>query len=92
MSVNITLILIIKIQKCNVFVIYLYVKFYTDVLVVVEVIKSETEEDIIISWDKTWNKKAKVCLYDMDDKLLAEHKYEITRYLARTINPALYGM
>lgn len=61
-------------------------------LVVAEVIKSENKNDIIISWDKTWSEKLNVCLYDKDDKVLGEYNNEISRYLARTINPALYGI
>lgn len=61
-------------------------------LVVAEVIKSENKKDIIVSWDKTWNKKSNICLYDKDDKVLGEYNNEISRYLARTINPALYGI
>ncbi|TGZ49279.1 Uncharacterized protein DBV15_03110 [Temnothorax longispinosus] len=62
----------------------------TYVLVVVEVIKSENKKDITISWDKTWDKDSNVCLYDRDEEILGEHNNEISRYLARTINPALY--
>ncbi|KYN13800.1 Bifunctional aminoacyl-tRNA synthetase, partial [Trachymyrmex cornetzi] len=61
-----------------------------DVLVVAEVINSE-KKDIMISWNKTWNDKSDVCLYDKDDKLLGQHNNEITRYLARMLNPLLYG-
>ncbi|XP_011692346.1 PREDICTED: bifunctional glutamate/proline--tRNA ligase [Wasmannia auropunctata] len=61
-----------------------------DVLVVVEIIKSENK-DIIISWNKTKSDKSDVCLYDKDDKLLGQHNNEITRYLARTMSPLLYG-
>ncbi|XP_077280024.1 glutamyl-prolyl-tRNA synthetase [Temnothorax americanus] len=62
-----------------------------DVLVVAEVIKSENKKDITISWDKTWNKDSNVCLYDKNEEVLGEHNNEISRYLARIINPALYG-
>ncbi|XP_018307906.1 bifunctional glutamate/proline--tRNA ligase isoform X2 [Mycetomoellerius zeteki] len=61
-----------------------------DVLVVAEVIKSDNK-DIIILWNKTWNDKSDVCLYDKDDKLLGQYNNEITRCLARMINPLLYG-
>ncbi|XP_077269666.1 uncharacterized protein LOC143901332 isoform X1 [Temnothorax americanus] len=61
-----------------------------DVLVVAEVIKSENKKDITISWDKTWDKDSNVCLYDKDEEVLGERNDEVSRYLARTINPALY--
>ncbi|XP_077269800.1 uncharacterized protein LOC143901394 isoform X1 [Temnothorax americanus] len=61
-----------------------------DVLVVAEVIKSENKKDITISWDKTWDKDSNVCLYDKDEEVLGERNNEVSRYLARTINPALY--
>ncbi|KAL0114050.1 hypothetical protein PUN28_011398 [Cardiocondyla obscurior] len=73
-----------------------------NVLVVAEVIKSENNQDIIISWNKkigtlkesgsrNWNENLNVCLYDKEKKVLGEGNNEISRYLARTINPALYG-
>jgi len=68
-----------------------HVKSYTDVLVVAEVIKSENK-DIIVSWNKTRSDKSDVCLYDKDDKLLGHYNNEITRFLARTMNPILYGI
>ncbi|KYN04470.1 Bifunctional aminoacyl-tRNA synthetase, partial [Cyphomyrmex costatus] len=61
-----------------------------DVLVVAEVIISENR-DIIISWNKTWNDKSDVCLYNKDNKLLGQYNNEITRYLARAMYPLLYG-
>ncbi|XP_011063777.1 PREDICTED: bifunctional glutamate/proline--tRNA ligase [Acromyrmex echinatior] len=61
-----------------------------DVLVVAEVINSE-KKNIIILWNNTWNDESDVCLYDKDNKLLGQYNNEITRYLARTINPLLYG-
>ena len=66
-------------------------KSSTDVLVVAEVINSE-KKDIIILWNNTWNNESDVCLYDKDHKLLGQYNNEITRYLARTINPLLYGI
>ncbi|KAG5307821.1 SYEP ligase, partial [Pseudoatta argentina] len=72
-----------------VYIIYLNLKS-TEVLVVAEVINSE-KKNIIILWNNTWNDESDVCLYDKDNKLLGEYNNEITRYLARTINPLLYG-
>lgn len=73
-------------------IIYPNIKFYIDMLIVAEVIKSENKKDIIISWDKTWTEKSNVCLYDKDNTVLGEYNNVISRYLARTINPALYGI
>ncbi|KAG5315822.1 SYEP ligase, partial [Acromyrmex insinuator] len=72
-----------------VYIIYLNLKS-TDVLVVAEVINSE-KKNIIILWNNTRNDESDVCLYDKDNKLLGQYNNEITRYLARTINPLLYG-
>ncbi|XP_012532883.1 bifunctional glutamate/proline--tRNA ligase [Monomorium pharaonis] len=63
-----------------------------DVLIVAEIIRSssDTQNNITVSWNKTHSDKD-VCLYDKDDKILGQFNTEITRYLARTMIPEIFG-
>ncbi|KAL6440058.1 hypothetical protein ACFW04_002999 [Cataglyphis niger] len=59
-----------------------------ELLIVTEIIRTENETDISITWkDLTEDYSS---LYD-NDTLLAQCSYGINRYLARTINIGLYG-
>lgn len=66
----------------------LFQLFHIEVLIVTEIINAEDRNGIDIIREKEI--KGNACLYDKD-KLLAEGTNEINRYLARTINTALYG-
>lgn len=76
-------------------VIYFNVKFCTDVLIVVEVIQFEKEKEkkksIVSICDNAWRQKSNIRFFTEDDILLEDH-IEVTRYLARTTIPSLYGI
>lgn len=64
--------------------------FYTEPLIVAGTMTSR-KKDIIIEWCNTWTGNGNVRLCNGDDVVLTDNIYEISRYLGRVVDPALYG-
>lgn len=66
--------------------------FSLEVIIVTELIKSQSQHNVTVIWHKELEEQGKIGLYDnKSDKLLAKHRNDIARCLARTLDPELYG-
>lgn len=63
-----------------------------EVMIVTELIKSQKQHNVTVIWHNESGEQEKVGLYDnKSNELLAKHSNDIVRYLARTVDPELYG-
>ncbi|XP_014470889.1 PREDICTED: bifunctional glutamate/proline--tRNA ligase [Dinoponera quadriceps] len=63
-----------------------------ELIIATELIKSQKQHNVTIIWQKELDEQGKAGLYDnTNDKLLLTRSNDIVRFLARTLDPKLYG-
>ena len=65
-------------------------------MILSEIVSSESNTKITVTWSKDWKGSGNVQLFDKGDKgdkshLVGETNNDVARYLARTVDVNLYG-